>query len=205
MSFESWKEEFYSVDASDYSTKTDEECLKHCIQKWEGALPENVEKHEVKYKDHVVFEDLSGQNLCYNDMSCALCKKYSDIAPDEDDYDCYSYETDEYCPVVRIKGYACNDTFVKALNDPTDMIQLLKDTLKGIEQFQYPEHIKKALKELNDKGFAVAIFTPNELQGVSPDYVEDAMIKSGFDAIHYHKDPNVTDYECWENEEKYPN
>lgn len=69
----------------------------------------------------------------------------------------------------------------------------------------YPEHIESALAELRNKGFALAIFTPNELQNVSPDYVEDAMIKAGFDTIFYHKDPNTTNYD-WENEtEKYPN
>ena len=68
----------------------------------------------------------------------------------------------------------------------------------------YPEHIEKALQELSEKGFAIAIFTPNELQDVSPDYVEDAMIKAGFDTILYHKDPNTLDYD-WENHtEKYP-
>lgn len=134
MSFENWKKEFYFKDANEYTNKSDEECLRHSIQKWKGALPENVEKHEVKYKDHTVFKDLSGQKLHYNGMSCALCKKYSDMSPDEDDYDCYSYETDEYCPIVRIKGITCNDTYIDTLNDPTDMIQLLKDTLKGMEQ-----------------------------------------------------------------------
>lgn len=133
MSFESWKKEFYPKYASEYITKTDKECLKHSIQKWKGALPENVKKHEVRYKEHAVFENLIGQHLHYNGMSCALCNKYSDIAPDVDDCDCYSYETDEYCPIVRIKGVTCNDTYVDALNDPTDMIKLLKDTLKGIE------------------------------------------------------------------------
>lgn len=132
MSFESWKEEFYSVGVRDYTTKTDQECLKHCIQKWEGALPENVEKHEVKYKNRTVFEDLNVQNLQYNGNSCALCKKYSDISPDDDD--CYSYETDEHCPIVRIKGFTCESVYIVTSNDPTNMIQLLKETLKGIEQ-----------------------------------------------------------------------
>lgn len=132
MSFESWKKEFYPKEANDFVNKTDEECLKHCIQKWKGALPENVEKHQVKYKEHSVFEDLTEQNLYYNGISCALCKKYSDISPDEDDCDCYSYETDEYCPIVRIKGVTCHNIYVNTVNDPTDMIKLLKDTLKGI-------------------------------------------------------------------------
>jgi hypothetical protein len=133
MSFENWKKEFYPKAASEFIIKTDEECLRHSIQKWKGALPENVEKHEVTYKEHAVFDVLNGQELHYNGMSCALCKKYSDLAPDEDDCDCYSYESDEYCPVVRVKGYTCNDTYMDTLNDPTDMINLLKDILEVIE------------------------------------------------------------------------
>jgi len=70
---------------------------------------------------------------------------------------------------------------------------------------KYPDHIQNALQELTDKGFAVVIFTPNELQGVSPDYVENTIIEAGSDTIYYQKDPNIPDYD-WENEkEEYPN
>lgn len=68
----------------------------------------------------------------------------------------------------------------------------------------YPEHIEKALQELYNKGFAVAIFTPNELQGVEAYDVEVAMVKSGWDTINYIKDPNIPNYDWENNIEKYP-
>jgi hypothetical protein len=132
MSFDTWIKEFYPIDAADYTNKTDEECLKHSIQKWKGALPENCEKHDVRYRQHALFGVVTGENLHFDGRNCALCKKYSDIAPD-DDCDCYSDETDEYCPIVRIHSVTCNDTYIGSFNNPTDMIKLLENTLTSID------------------------------------------------------------------------
>lgn len=69
---------------------------------------------------------------------------------------------------------------------------------------KYPEHIEKAIKELTDKGFAIVIFTPKELQGVNPSIIEEYMIKDGWEAIGDYKDPDVPHFQ-WENEiEEYP-
>jgi len=133
MSFKSWKEEFYPKEADDYINRTDKSCLKHSIQKWEGALPENLEKHQVNYKEHAVFDLPTTQALHYHGMTCALCRKYDEASPYEDDCDCYSSGTDEYCPIVRVKGTTCNDIYTITKNDPTDMINLLKDVLETIE------------------------------------------------------------------------
>lgn len=48
----------------------------------------------------------------------------------------------------------------------------------------------KVLRELRVKGFAVVVFTPDELAGASQDTVEDLMIQRGWDAIEDLKDPN---------------
>ena len=133
MSFDTWQKEFYPRNAADYINKTDEECLKHSIQKWKGTLPENLEKHDVRYKQHALFGVVTGENLHFDGTNCALCKKYSDMAPDEEDCDCYSYETDEYCPIVRVHGYTCNDTYSDSYNQPTHMVELLEKTLKELE------------------------------------------------------------------------
>lgn len=69
----------------------------------------------------------------------------------------------------------------------------------------YPEHIKKALEELADKGFAIAIFTPKELNGVDPLIVEDWIIDNTLEIINFHKNPEIPNFD-WENEiEEYPN
>lgn len=43
------------------------------------------------------------------------------------------------------------------------------------------------LDEAHRHGFAVAIFTPEELESVSPELGEECMIERGWDAIHYNK------------------
>lgn len=42
---------------------------------------------------------------------------------------------------------------------------------------------KKALQELRADGYAVVVFTPVELRGVSPDIVEDVLVQRGWDMI----------------------
>ena len=68
----------------------------------------------------------------------------------------------------------------------------------------FPEHIQNVLNELRNKGFAVIIFTPAELQGVDAETVEEDMCAKGWEYIHFNKDPRVPDYH-WEDEvEIYP-
>lgn len=50
----------------------------------------------------------------------------------------------------------------------------------------------KFLRELRIRGYAVVVFTPDELEGASQDQVEERMIESGWDVIQLLKDP---DYE----------
>ena len=50
----------------------------------------------------------------------------------------------------------------------------------------------KFLKELSVRGYAVVVFTPDELEGASQEQVEERMIERGWDAIEDLKDP---DYE----------
>ena len=54
------------------------------------------------------------------------------------------------------------------------------------------QHEVEFLRELRVRGYAVVVFTPNELEGASQDQVEERMIERGWDAIEDLKDP---DYE----------
>ena len=47
------------------------------------------------------------------------------------------------------------------------------------------EEQRKALDELRDAGHAVCVFTPEELKGVKPKYVEEAMCIGGFNSIDW--------------------
>ena len=40
-----------------------------------------------------------------------------------------------------------------------------------------------SVTELRDSGYAVVIFSPDELRGAAPDQVEDRMIEVGWDII----------------------
>jgi len=47
------------------------------------------------------------------------------------------------------------------------------------------EEQTKAIRELRDAGFAVTVFTPEELAEVDPTRVEDRMVECGWDAIDF--------------------
>ncbi len=41
-----------------------------------------------------------------------------------------------------------------------------------------------AIEALREQGFAVAVFTPDQLQGIDPEYVEAHLIESGWEVIN---------------------
>lgn len=43
---------------------------------------------------------------------------------------------------------------------------------------------QQAIGELRDAGFAIAIFTPDELREAPPERVEDLMVERGWNAIN---------------------
>lgn len=45
------------------------------------------------------------------------------------------------------------------------------------------ESEQKVLNDLAHKGYAVVVFTPQELEGVRPKYVEDRMVEVGWEVI----------------------
>lgn len=47
---------------------------------------------------------------------------------------------------------------------------------------------QKVILELRDEGYAIAIFTPEELQGADIDSVEDGMIAVGWEVIEMTKE-----------------
>lgn len=74
MSFESWKEEFYPVDAE---TVPKERALEHSIQKWKGYLRENLLKHDLTL-EQMIEHDLTVNPLFASTRSCALCWHHYD-------------------------------------------------------------------------------------------------------------------------------
>lgn len=136
MTIETWKKEFYSQEASSLVNESDEDCLIHSIKKWTGALPKNLKKHKVVYQEHMLlaFINKEVEKISFSGLTCALCQKYSDSSPDEDDFDCYHDGIDEYCPIVRVTGSTCSDAYDEGRHDVKPMIELLTHVQDKLNQ-----------------------------------------------------------------------
>ena len=147
MSLESWKAEFYPIDANQ-THRTD--AIDHSLQKWLGLLPENLAKHQMMLVEGEVLEvgtDLdnpSREGVVINGQSCSLCHHYLDHDFDEheDEHESQCHD----CPLYQARGgAACDDetseewesdkpspwhTFTRAenSNDPKPMIHWLTKT-----------------------------------------------------------------------------
>jgi hypothetical protein len=75
MSVESWKEEFYSEPANQVPAGR---AARHSLKKWQGALPENLEKHDVAYVNARVFDLSRRDEVIFGSGTCALCEAVRD-------------------------------------------------------------------------------------------------------------------------------
>jgi len=88
MSIESWKAEFYPVEAR---SCPEDQAIAHSLKKWDGLREENLHKHELqpnKSTDIVAIRhELGAENIFYiHSSSCALCEHfYAPEGLDEDE------------------------------------------------------------------------------------------------------------------------
>lgn len=70
MSLETWKKEFYPVEAKGVSK---EDAIEHSLQKWKGLSEKNLKKHGLVQE--LCFIEEEGSSLCMElgGESCALC------------------------------------------------------------------------------------------------------------------------------------
>lgn len=103
MSLESWKEEFYPVEASKCSR---EEALNHSLLKWSGLKKENLDKHGLTFlMGDILYGDLrTGQLFQIDASTCALC--YHHRCENEDEELCAT------CPLSIARGGASCDRFL---------------------------------------------------------------------------------------------
>lgn len=92
MSLQTWKDEFYPVDASEVSQ---EEAVAHSLRKWIGLRKENIAKHGVGGELPFSVLDVAGASLPIDANSCSLCLHYSDSG-------CPT------CPITRAQGHPCD-------------------------------------------------------------------------------------------------
>lgn len=139
MSVKTWKKEFYPKKPNKKLTWI--EATEHSLRKWEGALKENLKKHNVVYDGHCIvnateLEDGSHYwervNFEFNSMTCALCIKSTNAF--DGHVDCFE------CPIYKINGTACDDEddgiYTMSADNPKPMIKLLKNTLKKLQKKQ---------------------------------------------------------------------
>ena len=74
MSLETWKAEFYPIEAAE--VETERHAAQHSLQKWIGLRPENMKRHEVFQVMRSVKD--RRDRLCVDQNSCALCQVHQD-------------------------------------------------------------------------------------------------------------------------------
>jgi len=125
MTPEQWLAKHYPIPASALAEASDEECLIHCENKFEGAKEENLPEG-AKYEWHMIIYN-NDEELEFNADNCALCAKYNRLCKNKEG---------KSCPIIRMKGVtcdSCNDNvYEDSLNDPAPMIDLLKRTLEFV-------------------------------------------------------------------------
>ena len=104
MSFETWKAEFYPVDASYVA---EEKSIQHSLTKWIGLRPENLKRHGLRVQGSNLYED-NIYVFTVDGNTCALCHVY--LGRNEDDM-CAK------CPLYQLLGESCDG----GINRPFDI------------------------------------------------------------------------------------
>lgn len=164
MSFKSWEKEFYPVSAKTLaeSKASDIELLEHSLQKWRGALPENLEKHGMTYADHSLKEKGKRETFfVFSGNSCTLCVRH--VTHTVTGLSCGT------CPIVRHTGGSCDgDAYIHCDNGPGErhfsnripnvyeqsnntaepMVQLLEEILEKEKAGKLCSNMKEGHNEL---------------------------------------------------------
>lgn len=83
MSLQSWKDEFYQVEASEVG-ESHREQIEHSLRKWRGATKENTAKHVCFYEGRRIYSEHYEKDspfgfgsescaLCFNNSACGTC------------------------------------------------------------------------------------------------------------------------------------
>lgn len=73
MSIETWKRQFYPVEAETAAKQGAKAATIHSIRKWEGLRPDVLEKHGVSAAGSTLADDQGSPGFAINGETCALC------------------------------------------------------------------------------------------------------------------------------------
>lgn len=133
MSIETWKKEFYPVEANEVNKK---DAIQHSLTKWLGLTKKNLEKHGLRsHCSCLLAKEPCSYKVLFvvDDCSCALCHYYNmdedtDVKPckncplvknhfvssngcgrgDEDDIYCQFSEIDNPLPMIKALKFCLN-------------------------------------------------------------------------------------------------
>lgn len=144
MSLETWKEEFYSLPATGleerdmtglarssitkYKNDLDLEATKLSLLKWTGLLPENLEKHGLKWTGNGNIVDSYKEYFIVGASSCHLCTLYNIL-----DGNCAGCPLNDFSNGLQCGPGSAYKNFKSTLN-PQFVIDALEGTLKMIEE-----------------------------------------------------------------------
>lgn len=128
MSIETWKAEFYPVPAD--QVPAGRPAIEHSLHKWEGTLPEALEKHDVVFRAAgglgVYVNAHSYTGVDFGSDTCSLCHHY---------YHRHEEESCATCPLFLSCKHECNSErspYTRAMEGETvPMIEALRRTLES--------------------------------------------------------------------------
>jgi len=143
MSLETWKEEFYPVDADCFSVDNpDIELVEHSLRKWRGLRDKNIKKHNVVHNIVVgeVYDKAEDEGYVQiGAESCALCTVYIDGVDNHDGH----HESCCFCPLTDTRELPCDRgrgapwLIYTNTGDPEPMIKALEEIHGRITSGRY--------------------------------------------------------------------
>jgi hypothetical protein len=114
MTIETWKKEFYPVEAEDCP---EDQAIEHSLLKWQGLSPDNLAKHGLELSPRFAgiieigkeYDDANAKFFIGSD-SCALCHHFHSDDPDEDENGDETHCLE--CPLAITRGAACDHLLV---------------------------------------------------------------------------------------------
>ena len=146
MSLETFKEEFYPVDASQGDIMSELEATEACLLKWTGLLPENLKKHGVVINGYgdLTEDQCSNERFWMDGSSCHLCMLSESKLRSEYGSMC------NHCPIKRIHKESCCVIFrdyKTQSKDPSEMIELLTKTRDALIKEQQQKQQEQEQQE----------------------------------------------------------
>jgi hypothetical protein len=116
MSLETWKAEFYPIEADQCPI---DQAVAHSLLKWQGLTAENLAKHGVERHANSSRIGSGDAFLWIGSDSCALCHHFHTDDPEEDEYGDESYCRE--CPLANIRGgFACDN---RRFDEPGEFLE----------------------------------------------------------------------------------